>query len=171
MKSNIDYLPTVDIELLHDGALHVKFFSGSDMESIFPLLSEELNSLRWELLSSGIKDSATAIVYNVLSNWVEQRFVYKLNNEWKVDIVRLVAKKLGYDIVRFNLVSNGSPDFSDTQVCARCLVDKCGNLCPQLKMMPAELIEQFGEVINNELLSSAIEKYKNEIILDVAHIR
>ncbi|KKL94012.1 hypothetical protein LCGC14_1868980, partial [marine sediment metagenome] len=122
------------------------------------------------MLSRRTETEAQLMINNSFNSWVNQDFICKLNGCWRVNIVKLVAKKLGYDIVRFKPVSDGSFNMIGRQTLARCLVDRTGNLHDQLKVMPAELIEWFGNSIDDEILNNAIEKYKNKMILDVAGI-
>lgn len=160
--------PTVNIR---SGALEIS--AGDEgLVCIVPLLELELNILVGAMLERQTEIKAQLIINNIFDSWVIQGFVYEFNGVLRVDIVKLVANKLGYDIIRFKPIYNSSFSFSMVckQTLARCLTDLYGDLNHQLKIMPAELIEWFGESIDEEILDNAIEKYKNEMILDVAGI-
>jgi hypothetical protein len=72
-------------------------------------------------------------------------------------------------VINDHILGNYTP--IDKQILARCLVNADGELYDQVKSQSTKVIEWFMSKLDQPVLNNAIEKFKNEMIIDIADIR
>lgn len=112
------------------------------------------------------------MIYNI-GNFIERLINAGLirknyQNQWEVDIVGFVEGNVLSSYHYSSFFAQESM-YYPLDILAQCLMDEC-NLCAQMKKQPAEKITRLAERLNDDKLYEAVERYKDEIILQVAGI-
>lgn len=145
-----------------------------DLAPILPAIEYEMcKQFLGESMTHNMLDTMRMRIASILEGMCLSGYILKLDNgEWRVNILEFVANKLSHAIRCGKIVKDIPWHGSiDKQMLARCLVDADGELYDQIKSQSTEIIEWFAAKLNQPVLDYAIEKLKNEIIIDIANIK
>lgn len=118
-----------------------------------------------------ILDEAKYNIDGTLCDLKNKGYLYKdYNNEWQFDSLRFALNCVGHDI-RHGIIDLDmySPN-SRYPFHAESLIENNGELCQQVKQLPAETIEQLQEIFKDAVFDQAVELFKNHYIEEVAGI-
>jgi len=147
---------------------------GSDLDPILPAVNDHMHQLFFgESMTHDMLDNMRISLSNFLYDLCSQNYLFKFpNKRWRVNIVEYVANKLSYT-VRYGRLAETYTARGPTnkEMLTQCLVNNKGELYDQVKMQPAQIIDWFAEELDQPELYEAIEKLKNEMIIDIANIK
>ena len=166
-------LPICTLEIGQAGVLSVNMDpSIKCWRPLWFLMRDALNKFIRFGFDNRVLDEAKYSIDGVLCDLKNKGYLYKdYNNEWQFDVLRFSLNCIGWDFRRGKITdpvySNPHTGYSFH---AEALIENNGELCQQVKLLPAETIEQLQEIFKDSVFNEAVELYKNHYIEVVAGI-
>lgn len=170
-------IPKINITFNYDRTgLEINPGYGSyGVSSILSCIRDKLDAYIGFSASDYTRELVQGEVDRFLYALVEANYVFLGHkNEWRINRVEFVSNRLGYTCRHGKLREAPCIPMPwltpDHKVLTSYLVDFNNNFYPQVKMQPAEIIEWFVEKLDQPELYLAVDKIRNEKIIELAKI-
>lgn len=139
--------------------------------SMWPILYGGLNRYSGFGLDDKTVEEAKYTVNGILYDLKNKGYLYKdYDSIWQFDALTFSLNCIGHNIRHGIIDPDNYGPMSGYNFYPECLIEADGELCQQIKRLPAETIEQLADLLCDETFNAAVELYKNHYIELVARI-